>query len=159
MSTRDSADQQQALELWLKWLIVVSIAGIIGGVGLSLVSPIFPGVLPALYAFVGGPEAVADLAGIDRALFNVSIAVGGGLQAGACVIIGLMAHYPLRRGERWAWWACVLGLATWLLFDTGVTVLTMLSGHPQLWPKIVNDVCFVVMFGLPYAALYRHCTQ
>jgi hypothetical protein len=159
MDAHDSMVRQSAPDLWLKWLFVVCVAGALGGVALSLGSPIFPGVLPALYTFIGGPGAVVELAGIDRALLNVAIAVGGGLQAGACIIIGLMARYPLRRGERWAWWACVLGLAAWLLLDTGVTALTALIGYPQLWPKIVNDLCFVVMFGLPYAALYRHCTR
>ena len=28
---------------------------------------------------------------------------------------------------------------------------------PRLWPKVVNDFCFVLMFGILYAGLYRHC--
>jgi hypothetical protein len=30
-----------------------------------------------------------------------------------------------------------------------------LHGYPHLWPKIANDRCFVLMFGLLYAGLYR----
>ena len=35
----------------------------------------------------------------------------------------------------------------------------VLNGYPRLWPKVVNDLCFVVLFGVPYAALYRHCKR
>lgn len=147
----------RASEFWSRWLLVVCAAGIVGGLALSLLSPLFPPVLDAIYAFAGGPAETPSP--IDRTLFNVAIAVGGGLQAGACLIIGAMALIPLRRGERWAWWACALGLATWLALDTGLTAWYALHGYPRLWPKIVNDLGFVLMFGLPYAGLYRHCIR
>jgi hypothetical protein len=149
-------DHRPAPRLWWTWLLIVSIAGSVGGVALSLGSLLFEPVLSSLHAFVFGAEAAANLSTADRVVFNVAVAVGGGLQAGTCAILGFMAYYPLRRGERWAWAACVLGLALWLALDTGVTVWYTMNGYPGLWPKIVNDLSFVLMFGIPYAGLYRH---
>ncbi|MEJ2750830.1 MAG: hypothetical protein P8183_23425, partial [Anaerolineae bacterium] len=145
--------------LWWRWLLVVSIAGSVGGLVLALGSPLFPPALDAIYAFVFGPDAARSLSATDRVLLNVTLAIGGGLQAGASAIIGYMAYYPLRRGECWAWRACVLGLTLWLLPDTGLTTWYVFHGYPGLWPKIVNDLSFVVMFGVPYAALYRYCCR
>jgi hypothetical protein len=143
--------------LWWIWLLVVSTAGAVGGIVLALGTTVFEPALDAIWAFVFGPDAVTILSAADRVMFNVAIAVGGGLQAGASAIIGFMAYYPLRRGERWAWRACVLGLALWLTLDTGLTLWYCLNGYPRLWPKVANDLCFVVMFGVPYAAMYRYC--
>ncbi|MBN1582362.1 MAG: hypothetical protein JXA89_16770 [Anaerolineae bacterium] len=141
--------------LWWMWLLVVSIAGCVGGVVLALGTTVFEPALDAIWSFVFGADATPSAA--DRVMFNVAIAIGGGLQAGASAMIAFMAVHPLRRGERWAWVACVLGLSLWLVLDTGLTVWYCLHGYPRLWPKVVNDLSFVVMFGVPYAALYRYC--
>jgi ribosomal-protein-alanine N-acetyltransferase len=144
-------------KLWWGWLLVVSVAGSVGGLVLALGSPLFEPVLDRIYEFVFGAGDAGALSGADRVMFNVAIAVGGGLQTGASVIIAFMAYYPLRRGEWWAWVACVLGLALWLVLDTGITAWYCLNGYPRLWPKVVNDLGFVLMFGVPYVALYRYC--
>ena len=139
--------------------MVVSIAGSVGGLVLAFGSPLFEPALRSIYEFVFGPGSVETLSAADRVMINVALAIGGGLQAGASAIIGFMAYFPLRRGECWAWWACVLGLFLWLVPDTGLTAWYCLHGYPGLWPKIVNDLSFVVMFGIPYAGLYRHCCR
>ena len=152
-----TASQAPVPELWWIWLLIVSLAGCVGGVALALGTTVFEPSLDAIWAFVLGADAVKALSGADRVMFSVAIAIGGGLQAGASAIIAFMAVYPLRRGERWAWVACVLGLAVWLSLDTGLTMWYCLHGYPRLWPKVVNDLSFVIMFGVPYAAMYRYC--
>jgi hypothetical protein len=143
--------------LWWKWLIAVSVAGSLGGLVLAFGSPLYEPALTAIYTFVFGMDPAETLSVADRVLFNVAIAIGGGLQAGASAIIGFMAYYPLRRGECWAWVACVLGLVLWLVPDTGLTLWYCLHGYPGLWPKVANDLGFVAMFGIPYLGLYRYC--
>jgi hypothetical protein len=150
---------QQTPELWWRWLLAVSIVASVGGVVLALGSPLIEPALGAIYEFVFGPGAAATVSQADRVLFNVAIAVGGGLQAGVSAMIGFMACFPIRRGERWAWIACVLGLGLWFVLDTGLSAWYCLNGYPRLWPKVANDLGFVVMFGVPYVALYRHCRR
>ena len=146
-------------KVWWIWLVAVSVVGSIGGIGLALGSVFFTPALDAIYGFVFGPGAVTTVLLADRILFNVTVAIGGGLQAGASAIIGFVSYHALRFGKRWAWNACVVGLTLWLLLDTGLTTWYLLNGYPGLWPKIVNDLGFVAMFGIPYAALHRYCTQ
>jgi hypothetical protein len=145
--------------VWWMWLLVVSVAGSIGGLVLALGSSLFEPVLSLIYEFVFGTGSAETLSVADRVMLNVALAVGGGLQTGASAIIGFMAYYPLRRGECWAWKACVLGLVLWLVPDTGLTAWYCFDGYPGLWPKIANDLGFVLMFGIPYAALYRYCCK
>lgn len=40
-----------------------------------------------------------------------------------------------------------------------VNIMYALNGYLALWPKIVNDLCFIIMYGVPYAALYRRCAR
>ncbi len=141
---------------WWKGLWTVSVAGCVGGIVLALLSALLPTVLPSVYRFVFDPGAAGALSTPDRVMLNVAFGIGGGLQAGACALIAYMALYPLRHGERWAWRACVIALALWLALDTGLTAWYVLNGYPRLWPKIANDLCFAIMFGLPYVGLYRY---
>jgi hypothetical protein len=144
-------------KLWWIWLLVVSIAASLGGLVLTLGSLLLQPAFNSIYEFMFGLGATTTLSATERVMVNVGLAIGGGLQAGVSVIIGFMAYYPLRRGERWAWNACVWSLILWLVLDTGTTVWYCLNGYPGLWLKIVNDLCFVVMFGIPYVALHRYC--
>jgi GNAT superfamily N-acetyltransferase len=143
-------------DLWCRVLWAVSVAGCVGGVVLALLAALVPAVLTSIYGYLD-PGSTGDLSPVAGVMVTVALGIGGGLQAGASAIIAYMARHPLRRGETWAWRACVLGLGLWLALDTGLTAWYAFNGYPGLWPKIVNDLCFVVMFGLPYAALYRHC--
>jgi GNAT superfamily N-acetyltransferase len=140
---------------WLRVLFLVSALACAGGVVLALGSPLFSSVLPEIYTFVFGTAGA--LSAHDRVMINVALGIGGGLQAGTSAILAFVTRYALRRGERWTWWACVVGLALWLALDTGLTAWICLNGYPRLWPKIANDLLFVGMFGVPYAAVYRHC--
>jgi DNA-3-methyladenine glycosylase I len=153
----DEKVPQAVPDLWWKWLWVVSWAACLGGVALALGPPLFERAMRTLYAFVLGDAAAQALSTSGGVMINVALGIGGGLQAGASAIIALMARHPIRRGERWAWMACVLGLSLWLVLDTGLTAWYVLNGYERLWPKIANDLCFVFMFGIPYAALYRYC--
>ncbi len=134
MTSNDSA-LEPVSTLWWRWLIVISIADSMGGLVLALGSPLFPPALTAIYTFVFGLDAVHSLSAADRVLLNVTLAIGGGLQAGASAIIGFMAYYPLQRGQCWAWRACVLGLALWLLPDTGLTAWYVFHGYPSMLQK------------------------
>ena len=159
VQTTENLNHETVPTLWWMWLLVVSIAGSIGGLVLAFGSPLFEPALNSIYEFAFGTGFSESLSAADRVMLNVALAIGGGLQAGASAMIGFMAYYPLRRRECWAWKACVLGLALWLVSDTGLTTWYYFTGYPGLWPKIVNDLGFVLMFGIPYIALYRYCCR
>lgn len=142
--------------LWML-LFAISALGVIGGIVLAWLSPTFDLALTLVYRLAAGPEAAANLTQSNRVLINILLAMSGGLQAGASAMIGFMAYFPIRRGERWALMASVTGLVFWFVFDTGLTVWYYTNGYHFLWPKIVIDLGFLGMFGVPYIALYRYC--
>ncbi len=133
MSDRPSDDilKKTIPTLWWKWLLIVSAAGVVGGLVLALGSPLFEPALSSIYEFVGTAYA-ENLSAADRVMVNTALAIGGGLQTGVSVMIGFMAYYPLRRGECWAWKACVLGIGLWLVLDTGLTTWYFFKGTPGL---------------------------
>ena len=77
-------------------------------------------------------------------------AVLGSTMAGWGITIAAVAHIPLRRGETWAWWALVIAILTWSIFDTAaslhfgvghnvvlniVAALGLLAPLVPLWPR------------------------
>ncbi len=140
--------------LWML-LLAVSVLGVIGGVIMAWLSPAFDSALTAVYRLT--TDHSANLTQSSRVMVNTLLAIGGGLQAGSSAMIGFMAYYPIRRGERWALIACVTGLLFWFALDTGLTMWYYTNGYHILWPKIIIDLGFLGMFGVPYIALYRYC--
>jgi hypothetical protein len=142
--------------LWM-WLLAAAALGVIGGVILAWLSPVFDPVFILAYRIYVGPGAAVNPTESRRVVINTLLAMSGGLQAGASAMIGFMAYFPIRRGERWALMACVTGLIFWFVFDTGLTVWYYTNGYHLLWPKIVIDLGYLGLFGVPYVALYRYC--
>lgn len=46
----------------------------------------------------------------------------GGTMAGYYVLQTAIVAVPLRRGERWAWWAVLAGVGVWFLADSAVSL-------------------------------------
>lgn len=55
----------------------------------------------------------------------------------------LVVHFPLRKGEAWAWWCVAGSSALWFLVDTA------LSWHHGAWVNVAFNVTAGVMIGLP----------
>ena len=114
-----------AREFWRRWLLAV----VAGTVLFGLVMAVLPGVAEwafarmifgtAKYPFgaIEGSGA-ADPAGYAR----FATAVLGAVMAGWGVVMGFLVAIPLRRGEPWAWWALLAGLAVWFVADGGASL-------------------------------------
>jgi hypothetical protein len=50
-------------------------------------------------------------------------AVLGATMAGWGITIAAMAHVPLRRGERWAWWTLLAAVLIWFIADTAASAV------------------------------------
>jgi hypothetical protein len=65
------------------------------------------------------PDTVADPA--LRRYQHWIHAVLGATMAGWGIAIAALAHWPLRRGEGWAWWTLAASVLTWCVLDTSAS--------------------------------------
>jgi len=101
----------------------------------------------ALYA-----ERVVAWAGGDGdpALRGLLLGILGGSIAGKWVLHAALARGPLRRGERWAHRASVVGLLGWFVVDSGASLA--LGASFNVWMINLAPLAFV---GLPLAISWR----
>ena len=74
--------------LWWVWLLVVSVAGSIGGLVLALGSPLYEPALSAIYEFVFGVGSGETLSAADRVMLSVALAIGAGVLL--ALVLGLI---------------------------------------------------------------------
>ena len=70
-------------------------------------------------------------------------AVWGATIAGWGIFMSFIVHYPFNRKERWSWNCLVLGLLTWFILDTSLSVF-----HGVYFNVIFNSALIIVV-GLP----------
>ena len=76
------------------------------------------------------PEAVAD-SQLRRYQHWIHAVLGAAL-AGWGIVIAAVAHWPLRRGESWAWWTLAGSVLTWLALDTSASAWFGVAYNIQL---------------------------
>lgn len=130
--------------LWCSALSVVGMLTAFGGIAFVLFydTAVFAGSRDGVNAAFW-PDSVTDPA--LRHYQHWIHAVLGATIAGWGITIAAVAHWPLRRGEGWAWWTLLTSMLTWCLFDTsasaffGVTFnigINVVAALPLLVPLI-----------------------
>ncbi len=108
-------------KFWTRWLEIVGWILVAFGLCFAILnrSPFFDLIFNRNIdpVFWGG-EGMSAAAGLFQAWIY---GVLGATIAGWGVCIALLAKYPLRRGERWAWRCLTLGLGLWFVVDTGLS--------------------------------------
>ena len=121
------------------WLLLDS--AIFGLFGLLLA------VSPDAFVFRPWTEAYVEFfspsGGEERRFLLVPL---GATLLGSYVMTGLIAAIPLKRAERWAWWALACSFLAWFLLDTAMCI------HHGVWFNVrqINLVALMVQ-GIPLA--------
>ena len=106
---------------WQRWLFVFSLIVVVFGLGMALLNrtPLFAvfdsQVNPVFWGANPLPIGVSSFQGW-------AYGVLGATMAGWGVFLALIARYPFRNRERWAWDALLMGLSLWYLTDTGLSL-------------------------------------
>jgi hypothetical protein len=130
-------------------LLVLSIASILcgfAGVSLPLLNRI-PGMDPvfrALWApFLGSSVAESNINNLITFLLGFS----GAYILGWTVLTQVLIWIPLRRGEKWAWWAILAGVLSCFAFDEGYSlyfgVVINTAGNLVLFAWLIIALLFV----------------
>ena len=94
-----------------------------------------------------GPDD-GDIAGDDaRQYLRLVYAILGSVIVGWMITIAALVTGPLRRRERWAWWAIAAGVGAWFVLDTGLSLILGFVGHA------VFNVMFILALAIPLIAI------
>lgn len=138
--------------IWWRWLLVVSLIGMLFGAVMVLA----PGMLKPLsqpsYNSFFATDRYSELPVGDVAFQNWLYGVLGATMIGWCLTVAFIAGYPFRAGERWAWQALCTAIIVWYVLDTGTSWL-----HGVFVNVALNTV-LLVAFGVPLVASRRSFT-
>lgn len=139
--------------LWWRWLLVVSIAGVLFGTLMvlapaGLLGPMNETIYDGFFAGDRYAALSVEALAFQRWVYGVL----GATMAGWCLTAAFIAYYPFRAGERWSWWALGVAIVFWYLLDTGTS-----WWHGVTFNVILNTV-LLVAFGVPLLATWRFFT-
>ena len=106
---------------WQRWLWIVSLTITGFGIFMALLNrttvfEIFNAQIdPIFWGEAGIPEAARQFQGWVYGVWGATVA-GWGL------LVALIARYPFRERQTWAWKAIVYSLLLWYVFDTGISL-------------------------------------
>lgn len=129
---------------WQRWLFVVSVAIVIFGMAMALLSstPMFDlfhrQIDPAFWESPG--VGIADPV---RAFQGWIYGVLGATMAGWGVCLVFVVHYPFKQKKRWAWRCLSVGLGLWFVVDT---LLSFMSG---VYFNVVFNLVLALLVTLP----------
>ena len=132
---------------WVAWLQLASGAVVVFGLAMAL--------LPDLAARGFGALLFADSRRLDtfgadaRAYVDLLHAVLGAVLAGWGATLLALARGPIAHGDAGTVRIAALGLATWFVPDTAVSLLT------GFWPNAVLNAVFAAALAIPLWALRR----
>ena len=127
---------------WQRWLVVVGIAIAVFGILLAVLSgtPLFDLFNRQIDPAFWGADAVGDSA---RRFQQWIYGAWGATVAGWGIFVAFIASYPFAKKERWAWNCMVLGLLTWFVLDT------ILSLFYRVYFNVALNAGLLVLTMLP----------
>jgi hypothetical protein len=99
--------------------------------------------------YLGSPDAHEAFGEVGVSYLRFVLGVSGAVSVawmGALLIIVLG---PFRQGESWAWLVIAASIVLWFAVDSAHSIA---SGFPQ---NALNNLVFLIGFGIPLAATYR----
>lgn len=136
--------------LWDRLLLVV-----IAGVSLYALGLVLFGLAlgDQIFDRLGfGPSDGEIVGEVPRQYLQLVYGILGAVIVGWMTTVGAIVVGPLRRRERWAWWAVVSASAVWFALDTGLSLVLGFIGHGLF------NVGFALALAVPLAAIKTEIT-
>jgi hypothetical protein len=130
---------------WIRWLIVASAGVVVFGLMLAF----FPN-MPLLGPINDQLETVFALDPPSpgfRPFQHWIYGAWGATIAGWGLLVSFTVWLPLRKKERWAWYALTSSLLLWFLVDSGLSLLFRITDN------VILNTLFLLLLGTPLLAL------
>ena len=142
----------ERFSFWQRWLFIVGLLISVFGIMMAF----FTGtVLFELFDNQINPVfwGTNEIAEATKSFQRWSYGVTGSAMASWGIFVAFIAHYPLRRKERWAWNCLLVGLLVWFLVDTFITLKF------QVYFNAIFNVGLLALVLLPLIFTRMEMTQ
>ncbi len=127
-------------EFWRRWLLCGSLLT----AAYAALLVVAGAVASRLFDALGfGMRTGAIPEGLPERYVSFVYAVLGSVLVGWMLLVAAVAAGPLRTGERWAWPALAVSVATWFVLDTGYS--TAIAS----WQHALFNLGFLMALGVP----------
>lgn len=132
--------------LWDRWLGVAWVLALLLGLALVVAAAPMVAVFDTLFF---GPGAAPVDTGAGRDYLAFVHQVLGAVLVGWALLLAGVAAGPLRRRERWAWWAAAVSVGTWYALDSVYSLVAGFGANALL------NSALAACFAVPLVAMWR----
>jgi len=110
------------IDFWQKWLFIVALIISVFGLFLALFNQslffdlVFNNQIdPIFWGRQDSPEVVSSYQGWIYGVLGATVCGWG-------ITLAFIAHYPFKQREQWAWNCILIGMTTWFIVDTSLSI-------------------------------------
>lgn len=130
--------------IFIYWLIIVSIAVIVAGIIFALVAPYFIQGIQDIFYHSFNTQSIRSMNTMDRNHLNWVYSVLGGSLAGWGIMILSLSLNLLNGNNKRIWDTILFSVITWFVIDTTITVKYMVV------PNLILNITILVAIIIPY---------
>ncbi len=134
---------------WRRWMLLIALILILMGLMTSF-TPLIQNSTGAIYynQFFDF-DAYANISTGDLRFQTFLYGVMGAVLTSWGLLLAFLIAFPLRQGQKWAWYAITLSILVWFVGDGYASVSTGFAIHALI------NVPVLVLMGIPLLATYR----
>ena len=134
---------------WRRWMIVVTLFMIIMGLVLVFAPQAITPLGAAYYNNYFDYDAYSNISDGDLRFQTFLFGISGAVVASWSTVMLFLVLFPLRQGQKWAWFAIAFSLILWFIGDSYASIATGFPFHALL------NLSLLILMGIPLLATYR----
>lgn len=135
---------------WIRWLMLILVVMIVMGLALVFTPFVEATVGSYYYNTYFDYDAYSVISDGDMRFQTFLYGVSGAVMASWAIVMLFLALFPLRQGQRWAWFAIFISTIVWFIGDGYASVASGFTIH-----AVINLGVFIPLM-IPLAATYKH---
>lgn len=139
----------QISKFWIRWMIVVLAGMVVMGL-MIIFTPFVNATLGSIYYNVYFDyDAYAVISDGDLRFQTFLYGVMGAVLASWSLLMLSLVIFPIRQGQKWAWYAMIASIILWFIGDGYASVVTGFPIHAAI------NLSMLITLGIPLLAIYR----
>jgi hypothetical protein len=135
---------------WRRWMLLATGLMVLMGFILTFTPLLSDTIHPLYYNNYFDYDAFSTLSDGDLRFHTFLFGVSGAVVSSWAIVMFFLVMFPLRNGQRWAWYALTTSLIVWFIGDGYASIATGFVVHA------VMNLSFLIMMGIPLLVTYRH---
>ena len=134
---------------WQRWMLLTTGSMVLMGLILTFTPLLTDIVHPLYYNNYFEYDAFSRLSDGDLRFHTFLFGVSGVVVSSWAIVMFFLVMFPLRNGQRWAWYALSISLTVWFIGDGYASIATGFVVHAMM------NMSLLIMMSIPLLATYR----